>query len=100
MEEEYFFKFNLKELGPSSWRDDLQVDPKGKYKFGSVDINMEGFINKINRQTYSSADMLGDIGGFSKAIKLIFEFMIWPFVSFNLASVKLSRLFRQQPILE
>ena len=38
------------------------------------------------RSTYGLVDMMGDVGGFSKALKFIFELLMFPFVSFNYKS--------------
>lgn len=52
--------------------DNLTNNSDGNYKFGSVEINIDPYTNKINRKTYHILDWLGDIGGFSDALYIIF----------------------------
>ena len=74
--------------------DNLVENPDGQYKFGSIEINIDSTTNKINRQTYHILDWLGDIGGFTDALFIIFELSLMPFTMFYQASVLMTRLFR------
>ena len=62
-EEDIFFELHMQQQLASAWTDDLEYNPRGDYKFGSVEIHQENSINKINRKTYDILEWLGDIGG-------------------------------------
>ena len=62
-EKDTFFELLMQQQLASAWTDDLMVNPRGAYKFGSVEIHQENSIVKINRQTYDILEWLSDIGG-------------------------------------
>ena len=86
--------------GPSSWRDNLIEKPNGRYKFGSIEINASRDKVIQKRSIFNLRDLLGNVGGFAKAMKVIFEVIMWPFVSFNFASVHLTAIFRHKSVDE
>ena len=48
------------------------------------------------RSTYKLVDFMGDIGGFSKALKIIFEVAIFPIISFKYAGFQMTQIFKQK----
>ena len=68
--------------------------PDGFYKFASVDFKPMKSINKINRQTYSFFEWLGDIGGLLDAVLVIAELALWHYSKFRFSSFLMTNLFR------
>ena len=68
--------------------------PDGFYKFASVDFKPMKSINKINRQTYSFFEWLGDIGGLLDAVLVIAELALWHYSKFRFSSLLMKNLFR------
>ena len=81
----------------STWDDDLAEKPEGRYKFGSIEVNLSLDLNIINRQTYSLLDWLGDVGGFIDAIVIIGKIIVFPYSQFRFSSFVLTRFFRFKP---
>ena len=56
----------------SAW-DKFPTDdnPNGLYKFTSIHIDLEKTLIKINRETYSLLDWLGDCGGLFDGLLII-----------------------------
>ena len=48
----------------------------------------------FNRSTYDVLTWIGDIGGLTDALVLLLEFILMPFMSFNLKSFLMTYLFR------
>ena len=66
-------------------KDSLRILPYDNYMHNSLTFELSRTRIDYTRTVYSVFDFLGDIGGFSRALKIIFEFAIFPFVSFNYA---------------
>lgn len=92
------FDFKLKDAIPSSWNDNLVENPKGKYKYGSIEIGWADEKEFVQRNSYSLLDMLGDIGGLSELLKTVGHIILSlsGFKSFKLSSFVLTRLFRSK----
>lgn len=58
--------------------DDLDLNPDGQYKFGSIEINIDTNLNRVSRETYQILDWLGDVGGLTDAILFIIQFLLLP----------------------
>ena len=58
------------------------------------EINSDVQIQKLNRQTYDLLTWLGDIGGLTDALLIIFGAFMRPFTEWNLSSLLLAKLFR------
>ena len=82
---------------PSSWTDDLQKDPDGWYKFGSMSLQLSREQTMIIRQAYGLLDYFGDIGGLIDGLYYLISMIVSPFWKFSLASHMLSKLFRDGP---
>ena len=94
-EEKDFYNYELPPPKPSYWVDyPTKEEPNGKFKYGSIEINMSQDLTTWTRQTYSSLDYLGDLGGLLDALKFIFTIIIAPFLRFNLQRTLFSKLFR------
>lgn len=74
--------------------DDLIANPNGLYKFASLDFKPVKSVNKINRQTYSFFEWLGDIGGLLDAVLVIAELALWHYSKFRFSSFLMTNLFR------
>ena len=48
-----------------------EEEPDNRYKISSVLITLDSTISQIERETYSSLEWLGDIGGLYDAMLLI-----------------------------
>ena len=60
----------------SFWDEDLTVNPKGKYKFSSLEVGLNLDLNVTNRQSYNFLEWLGDIGGLADALFIISEVLL------------------------
>ena len=74
----------------------MEINPRGEYKFASVEIHQENSIYKINRQTYNLLEYLGDIGGLLDAMLFIAQLVLWPVYNFNVSSHLMKRMFRKK----
>ena len=92
-----FYELHMQQQLASAWTDDLELNPRGEYKFASVEIHQENSISKINRQTYSLLEWLGDIGGLLDAMLFIAQLALWPVYNFNVTNHLMKRLFRKRP---
>ena len=79
----------------SIWRDNLTINPKGRYMYGSVLIDIDEKVQIINRQSYSILDFLGDIGGLIDALKYIIALVLQPYWNFKYSSFLLVNVFRR-----
>ena len=70
---------------PSSWNTyPTRENPSSRYKFMSIEVNMNLDKKRFSRQTYSLLDWLGDIGGLSDALLPIVGLLVSPLSSFAL----------------
>ena len=77
----------------SSWNIyPTKENPNTRFKFTSVELNLNKDIDQINRQTYSLLDWLGDAGGLLDALFFIGEAIVEPFSVFALQSKLVSLL--------
>ena len=74
--------------------DDLSENPDGKYKYGSIYIEIDPYLQMFNRQQYGLLDWLGDIGGLIEAFQYLTQFVLKPFLKFSYASFIVSNFFR------
>ena len=72
-------------------------EPDNKYKFGSVYFELSQDESKIERQTYSFLEWLGEVGGLFEISKVIGFFIVLPFSSYRIKSELLSAIFRYLP---
>ena len=79
----------------SEWPDD--TNPDGLYKFGSIQLELSLHEAKIERQTYSFLEWLGDIGGLFDALRYIGLFFVSPVARYYLKVELLTQNFRQVP---
>ena len=78
-QEEYeFYQFTMDQPTPSSW-----THFPTRYKFLSFEMNMHRDRIKLNRQTYSLLDWLGDLGGLTDALYIIFSILVTTFSKFS-----------------
>ena len=70
-------------------------NPFTKYKFTSVEINLNKTLNVINRETYSLLDWLGDCGGLFDALLIIGELFMGPFTSYVLTNNLIAGIVRK-----
>ena len=82
---------------PSSWRDNLEKDPDGQYKFGSMSLQLNREQTMIIRQAYGLLDYFGDIGGLIDGLYYLISMLFSPFWKFSISSHMLSKLFRTGP---
>ena len=69
-------------------------EPLNEFKFASYDIYLGRNLVKINRQTYSSLEFLGDVGGLYDGLRYGFQLLVTPFTSFTLSISLLTNLFK------
>ena len=69
-------------------------DPLGKYKFSSVEVNLDTKLSVFSRSNYDFLTWLSDVGGCKEALFSITEILLMPFTIFNLKSYLLTNLFR------
>lgn len=62
----------------SSWNQHPTQVPDGKYKFISVEVNLNAQVQVINRDTYDALAWLGDIGGLLDSLIYISGFLLKP----------------------
>ena len=72
-QQSYFYGQNEKPvLIPSAWNKfPTEQSPKSKYKYTSLEITVNPDLKQINRKTYSTLDLLGDVGGFGDALLVL-----------------------------
>ena len=58
----------MQQLLPSSWKDNLDEKPQGRYKFASVELDAPLRVSYNSRQTYNLLDWLSDIGGLADGL--------------------------------
>ena len=92
-----FFELKSKSPHTSTWDDDLTKKPSGRYKFGSIEVDLNQDLRIINRQTYSLLDWLGDIGGLTDALLIIGKLILLPYTKFKYGAFILTRFFRFKP---
>lgn len=92
-----FFELKSKSPHTSTWDDDLTKKPSGRYKFGSIEVDLNQDLHVINRQTYSLLDWLGDIGGLTDALLIIGKLILLPYTKFKYGAFILTRFFRFKP---
>ena len=78
----------------SAWNEHPSKKATGLYKFSSLEVNLDTKLLSFNRSTYDMLTWIGDIGGLTDALLLMLEFMLMPFMTFNLKSFLLTTLFR------
>ena len=81
----------------SAWSTHPSIDPKGRYKFSSMDLYLDPRVLNINRSTYDILDCLGDVGGLMDAIVTICKIIMLPVTTFNLKRFLLTIMFRLVP---
>ena len=78
----------------SSWNTyPTPEDPSARYKYAGVDILLDPDLKLWTRQSYSSLDFLGDLGGLYDALRLIFGIFVAPLASFSLRSSMMTSIF-------
>ena len=86
IEDEFeFYRVNYGGNGPSfmnKWP--TKEEPDNKYKFASVWFELSQDEIKIERQTYSILEWLGDVGGLVDAFRYIGVFLLSPLADFVL----------------
>ena len=83
---------------PSSWRDNLDENPDGQYKFGSVHVQVDLRKKITIRTVYGVLDLIGDIGGLTDGLYYIISLLLSQFWRFNSARFMLTYLFRENPV--
>ena len=85
----------MKNPNPSSWiYYPTEEKPNGKYKFTSIELNLDPDMQHVSRQTYSLLDWLGDIGGLLDILLHIGAVLVFPVSSFNIQQTLASSFFR------
>ena len=70
---------------PSGWTHKITPeDPYARFKFSSVEMQLNFDLQQINRKTYALLDWLGDWGGLLDALFLIGDVIIQPLSGFAL----------------
>ena len=94
-EDRNFYSFFSKIPEASAWNHFLTEEvPLSRYKFTSIEVNFSADQQRVNRQTYSLLDWLGDMGGLLDALYLIGMIVMSPFAEFALKTELLSSIFR------
>ena len=62
-----------------------------------MDLYLDQRVLSFSRSTYDILDCLGDIGGLTDALVLIFRLIMMPVTTFNLKSFLLTIMFRLVP---
>ena len=92
---EYFYNFRLSEGIPSSWRNwPTPENQSAKYKYVSVEWNMDLDEFQWQRSTYSILDWLGDLGGLYDALAGVCRFLLGPTTAYALQSTLMTGIFR------
>lgn len=71
--------------------------PNNRYKYLSLELNLNLDRGSWNRQTYSFLDWLGDLGGLLDALFYLAQGLLIPFQSFTFNSKLLTTLIRFRP---
>lgn len=94
-DESNFHTFETTAPQPTSWTDfPTKEEPDKYFKYASFDIVLNQDVVVWSRQTYSTLDFLGDLGGLFDALKLIGESTIAPFSEFALKVTMMISLFK------
>ena len=99
--DEEFFQFELHNPKPSGWNKfPTRENPENRYKFCSMHIVLDDSLTTYNRQTYSSLDFLGDLGGLYDALRYLFKALLIPFITFQREQAIMKSLFSQKKPIE
>ena len=94
-EDRNFYSFFSKVPEASAWNNfPTEKNPLSRYKFSSIEVNFSADQQRVNRQTYSLLDWLGDMGGLLDALYLIGMMIMSPFAEWALKTELLSSIFR------
>ena len=72
-------------------------EPYGYYQFARFILTPNFSITKTTRHTYSFLELLGDVGGLTEALAIIFEVLIWSYTGFAKATTLLTTVFMLSP---
>lgn len=75
----------------------LSKNPLGKYKFTSLEVNVNTSIKAYTRETYDVLSWLGDCGGLRDGVIWIGSVIISAFSSYSMKNLLLTTLFRVIP---
>ena len=93
-----FYDYELPPPKPSSWNEyPTREKPDGIYKFGSIEVNLSQNLDQWNRQTYSTLDFIGDLGGLFDGLRYVCMVMIAPFTRFGMQQLLLTTIFKHRP---
>ena len=93
--EKFFYDFTITEAQPSFWIDWPTNDkPSNRYKYASIEFNMNTNLMNWNRTTYSILDWLGDIGGLFGMLYSLGTYFVAPWADYRLQSTLMSKFFR------
>ena len=77
-----FYTFRMQPAVPSSWNKwPTPENPGSKFKYASIEIDLAQDQLTWTRQTYSSLDWVGDLGGLYEALKVAGGLIVLPFAS-------------------
>ena len=70
---------------PSAWNVyPTSENPFSMFKYASIEINLSQDVTTVNRQTYSTLDFIGDIGGLIDGLRYVLLMMITPFSKYQI----------------
>ena len=64
-------------------QDDLIKNPRGRYRFTGLEIDVSYDFLRTSRQTYGFLDWLGDVGGLTDALYIFFKAILLPYTTFR-----------------
>lgn len=85
-----FFKLDIGNIEPSSW-----IQWPTRYKFTGVEVLLDFDKREVNRNTYDTLAMLGDVGGLQQGLDWIGILLVSWYSSRNGRSFWVATLFRQ-----
>ena len=97
--EHSFYQFD-EEYGAksSAWNNfPTAKNPRSKYKHASLGIMISRDQMIWNRQTYSTLDYLGDLGGLYQALEFIAGWIVAPLTSYALNQTLMTSIYRYKP---
>ena len=94
----HFWTHRVEPVAPSNLNQWPTKDEKKlRYKYSSVYLELLQDKIVIERQTYSTLDWLGDVGGLYEMLILIGAFFMYPISQFSLSAAILVKNFRLIP---
>ena len=94
-DEQTFQKISFDSSTRSTWDKWPTKEKPGFYKIQSFWMNISHSLTSIERQTYSTLELFGDVGGLFECLKLIAALFVTPVATFALKAELLAHSFRK-----